>query len=214
MDPNGKVAMIYSEKYHFYKFPGGGIEGDETHLETLKREIKEETGMILKPESVREFGGFANTKNAKDGKDVILVQYNYYYLCETGEWDRCAKLDDGEKELGFVLKFVPIDEAIWANNNFQGEPIEKNTVEREKSCFGIGEKFITQFRFCIKKSAKRCRKVKVRVCRSLHVKKHGLPCSHGSQLPFHKAPQMAGAVVKRPSGYEPPALTPWATPPR
>ena len=133
LDPNGKVAMIYSEKYHFYKFPGGGIEGDETHLETLEREIKEETGMILKPESVREFGEVLLTqKMQKDGKDVILVQYNYYYLCETENEIGTQSLDDGEKELRFVLKFVPIDEAIRTNNNFQGETVGKNTVEREK----------------------------------------------------------------------------------
>lgn len=132
LDRNGNVAMIYSEKYHFYKFPGGGIEGDETHLETLEREIKEETGMILKPESVREFGEVLRTqKMQKDGKDVILVQYNYYYLCETENEIGTQSLDDGEKELRFVLKFVSIDEAIRTNNNFQGEPIEKNTVERE-----------------------------------------------------------------------------------
>ena len=132
LDPNSKVAMIYSEKYHFYKFPGGGIEGDETHLETLKREIKEETGMILKPESVREFGEVLLTqKMQKDNKDVILVQYNYYYLCETENDIDVQSLVDGEKEAGFVLKFVSIDEAIRTNNNFQGEPIKKYIVERE-----------------------------------------------------------------------------------
>lgn len=67
----------------------------------------------------------------KDGKDVILVQYNYYYLCETENEIGAQSLDDGEKELGFVLKFVPIDEAIRTNNNFQGETVEKYTVERE-----------------------------------------------------------------------------------
>ena len=56
LDDNGDVAMIYSRKYHFYKFPGGGIEGNETHIEALAREIKEETGMKLIPESVKEFG--------------------------------------------------------------------------------------------------------------------------------------------------------------
>ena len=132
LDQNGKVAMIYSEKYHFYKFPGGGIEGDEIHLETLEREIKEETGMILKPESVREFGEVLLTQiMQKDGKDVILMQYNYYYLCETENKIGAQSLDDGEKEAGFVLKFVSIDEAIRTNNNFQGEPIKKYVVERE-----------------------------------------------------------------------------------
>ena len=67
----------------------------------------------------------------KDGKDVILVQYNYYYLCETENEIGTQSLDDGEKELEFVLKFVSIDEAIRTNNNFQGELIGKHTVERE-----------------------------------------------------------------------------------
>ena len=132
LDQNGKVTMIYSEKYHFYKFPGGGIEGDETHLETLEREIKEETGMILKPESVREFGEVLRPQKVqKDRKDVVLVQSNYYYLCETENEIGTQSLDDGEKEAEFVLKFVPIDEAIQVNKNFQGEPIKKYVVERE-----------------------------------------------------------------------------------
>ena len=40
-DSQGRVAMIYSKKKHFYKFPGGGVEGNESHLETLAREIRE-----------------------------------------------------------------------------------------------------------------------------------------------------------------------------
>lgn len=26
---NGKIAMVHSRKYDYYKFPGGGIEGNE-----------------------------------------------------------------------------------------------------------------------------------------------------------------------------------------
>ena len=41
---NGKVAMIHSLKYNYYKFPGGGIEQDETKEEALIRETLEEAG--------------------------------------------------------------------------------------------------------------------------------------------------------------------------
>ena len=73
-DDKGNIAMIYSQKYHFYKFPGGGIEGNETHLETLAREIKEETGMTLIPESAKEFGEVLKIQNGDEsGKDTIHI---------------------------------------------------------------------------------------------------------------------------------------------
>lgn len=146
LDDENKVAMIYSRKYHFYKFPGGGVEGDETHIETLAREIKEETGMTLIPESVREFGevlkiqnggkakGITTSQDDKEkARDIVHIQQNFYYTCrvedEIGEQD----LDEDEKGLDFVLKFVPIDEAIRANDEFDSDDLfKKQMAEREK----------------------------------------------------------------------------------
>ena len=45
---NGKVAMIHSLKYEYYKFPGGGIEQGETPVEAMIRETREESGNSLK----------------------------------------------------------------------------------------------------------------------------------------------------------------------
>lgn len=137
-DKDGNLAMAYSEKYHYYKFPGGGIEDGETHIEALTREIKEETGLTLMPESVKEFGEVLRMQNKNEaGEDIIFVQYNYYYTCEVerevGEQD----LDDSEKEAGFALKFVPIDEAIAANGAFRGSPMKQQMVEREKRVLEI-----------------------------------------------------------------------------
>ena len=42
---NGLIAMVYSKKYDYYKFPGGGIEKNEDILTALKREVLEETGV-------------------------------------------------------------------------------------------------------------------------------------------------------------------------
>ena len=133
-DDKGNIAMIYSQKYHFYKFPGGGIEGGETHLETLAREIKEETGMTLIPETAKEFGEVLKIQKGDEvGENTIHIQQNFYYTCrvedEIGEQD----LDDGEKALDFVLKFVPIEEAIVANSAFESDdPFKKQMAEREK----------------------------------------------------------------------------------
>ena len=139
LNKNGEVAMIYSLKYHFYKFPGGGMEENETQLETLTREIKEETGMKLIPESVKEFGEALKIQGGDDtGKDTIHIQQNYYYTCNVEDEIGNQELDADEKEAEFVLKFVPIDEAIRANAAFNGDSaFMKQMAEREKRVLEI-----------------------------------------------------------------------------
>lgn len=138
-DGKNNIAMIYSQKRHFYKFPGGGIEKDETHLEALAREIKEETGMVLIPDSVKEFGEVLKIQNGdKSGKDKIHVQQNFYYTCKVEDEIGEQELEDDEKDLDFVLKFIPVDEAIRANATFQSDnSFEKQMAEREKRVLEI-----------------------------------------------------------------------------
>lgn len=38
---DGRVAMVHSLKYDYYKFPGGGMEPGETQEEALARETLE-----------------------------------------------------------------------------------------------------------------------------------------------------------------------------
>ena len=39
----GRVAMVHSLMYDYYKFPGGGIESGETRHQALIRETAEES---------------------------------------------------------------------------------------------------------------------------------------------------------------------------
>ena len=52
---DGRLSMQLSGRGE-YKIPGGGVEGDESHVVALQREVREETGLIILPESVREIG--------------------------------------------------------------------------------------------------------------------------------------------------------------
>ena len=53
---DGKIAMVYSQKYNYYKFPGGGIEAEECMEDALTREVSEETGLCVIKNSIQEYG--------------------------------------------------------------------------------------------------------------------------------------------------------------
>ena len=109
---DGKVLMVHSRKYDYYKFPGGGIEAGECRIEALCREVREETGFAVLPNSIREYGMVHRRERDHDG--TTFVQDNFYYLCEIGE-KLGQELDDYEDEEGFTPEFVDPKWAIHVN---------------------------------------------------------------------------------------------------
>ena len=116
-----KLALVYSIKEKYYKFPGGGIHDDEDKRDALIREVREETGLIVIPESIREFGSVMRRQKSDKAPDTIFEQKNFYYRCDVK--DECVnqELDDYESEAGFILKTVNIDEAITANEIYTSD---------------------------------------------------------------------------------------------
>lgn len=125
----GKIAMIHSIKYDYYKFPGGGIEENESKIDALIRETKEESGLVVIPESIREYGYVHRVQ--KGDKEDMFIQDNYYYFCTVEKTIRPQKLDDYEYEEKFTLEFVDPISAIEANRNSYHGPKDKNMLERE-----------------------------------------------------------------------------------
>ena len=50
-----KLAMQQDAK-GLFKMPGGGVEGNESLMDCLKREVAEETGLVINEDSVHEIG--------------------------------------------------------------------------------------------------------------------------------------------------------------
>ncbi|MCL2217018.1 MAG: NUDIX domain-containing protein [Defluviitaleaceae bacterium] len=75
-----KLLMVQSKKYGEFKFPGGGIDPGETHIDTLIREVKEETGYMVIPESIVEYGRILMLRKGID-ENEIFEQESCYYTC-------------------------------------------------------------------------------------------------------------------------------------
>lgn len=116
-----KVLMMYSQKYSYYKFPGGGIDKGETPEQALVREVLEESGRVVIPDSIREYGYVP--RRQKDAlTDGIFAQDNYYYFCEVTDDIMPQKLDDYEHEEGFTPVWIePMDAYAFNRHNPHGD---------------------------------------------------------------------------------------------
>ncbi len=115
-----KIAMIHSLKYDYYKFPGGGIENGESHIDTLIREVQEESGLQVISESVCEYGYVHRIQKGTD--EDMFIQDNYYYLCDCKTKMTSQRLDDYENEEQFTLEWVSPETVLLTNRtHFHGE---------------------------------------------------------------------------------------------
>lgn len=100
---DGKVLLSYETKYNKYMIPGGGVEEGESYAECCERELLEETGMKVK--AIEEY--LEVEELFEDWRHI-----NHYFICELIENTGIQHLTDGEKEAGYVSRWVDLDEAI------------------------------------------------------------------------------------------------------
>ena len=127
----GKVAMVHSVKYDFYKFPGGGIEQGEDPAQAIIRETLEESGLVVIPQSIREYGYVHRIQRSDDNPDVCFIQDNFYYLCDAEQNLSAQDLDAYEMEEGYQLVWADPELVIQKNRNVADSPYHPIMFERE-----------------------------------------------------------------------------------
>lgn len=128
---NKKIAMIHSMKYDYYKFPGGGIESGEDPITAMIRETREEAGLVVKLETVKEYGYVHRIQRSDKDATECFVQDNYYYLCEAENEIVAQCLDNYEAKENYVLEFVDPQIVIAKNRNVISSPYRPMMFERE-----------------------------------------------------------------------------------
>ena len=126
-----KVAMIHSLKYDYYKFPGGGIEKGEDPIRALIRETREEAGLVIIPETVREYGCVHRIQKSDRDETECFIQDNYYYLCAVEDSAVAQELDAYEAEEAYTLEYMDPATAIAKNRSVSDSPYHPVMFERE-----------------------------------------------------------------------------------
>lgn len=127
----GKIAMIHSRKYDFYKFPGGGIEDGEDPIYAMIRETREEAGLVVIPETVEEYGYVHRIQKSEKNPGECFIQDNFYYLCKAEAKTVSQDLDEYEAGEGYALEFIDPQLAISKNRSTEQSPHNRPMLERE-----------------------------------------------------------------------------------
>ena len=108
-DKNGKICVIRSAKYGYIQIPGGGIEGDESLEQALRRETREETGFEIR--EIEPLGYFCENREKS-----ITFAFVAKIEKEVG-----TDYTDDEIAEGFEPSWIKVDEALSIFSNAEGK---------------------------------------------------------------------------------------------
>lgn len=125
---DGRMSMQLSGKGE-YKIPGGGVEGGESHAVTLEREVREETGLLVIPESIEEIGEILELREDVFSKGVKYVCHSYFYFCDVEERTVETQMTESEIAKGFHPVWEYPEVMCRANDAIQKERWQKRDTE-------------------------------------------------------------------------------------
>jgi ADP-ribose pyrophosphatase YjhB (NUDIX family) len=127
---DGKILLMHSNRGD-YKFPGGGVEADESLSAALIREVAEETGYIHC--FVKELAGIVTQRHMDMYDEGTLFEMtSHYFHCELSDLNKIPQqLEEYEAELEMTPRWVTINEAIDGNERLMGKYENNRWIKRE-----------------------------------------------------------------------------------
>ncbi|RUO63387.1 NUDIX domain-containing protein [Pseudidiomarina planktonica] len=111
-----EILLLYTERYDDFSFPGGGVDEGESLIPALKRELQEETGVLVVGEP-KPFGMVSEYQPYWKPQWPIMYQKSYWYQCEVALETTATKMEHYEIANGMRPQWVKLTDAI--NHNQQ-----------------------------------------------------------------------------------------------
>ena len=111
---NDMILLLYLTKTNEYKFPGGGVEDNESFEDALIRETNEEAGVQIK-EVLSCLGYIDQIYPDIYVQSTTFYMRSIYYLCNIYDEFKAQKLSGYELKLGLKPIWVKLDDAIKIN---------------------------------------------------------------------------------------------------
>lgn len=138
VNSNNEVLLGYS--HNDYQFPGGHVEENETLIQTVNREVLEETGMDLRVDNVEPFAcavGYYKDWPVEGKNRKIEI---YYYEIKTDKKPNLKNTEytENEKDGNFELRYIPlsdVEDVLRKNAEEYGD--KKGIVREMIDLFGV-----------------------------------------------------------------------------
>lgn len=144
INSNNEILLGFCN--HTYQFPGGFLEDNETLIEGLKREILEETGILLNDkEIIKQICTIEYlNKNYPRKDNNRLTKFSYYYVVTDKKVNlNNTNFDEWEKKNNFKLKYVFIsDFEKVLNETINDNPMNKMIYKDMMMVFNLLKKEI------------------------------------------------------------------------
>ncbi len=125
---DGRIAMQQGGEGQ-YKILGGGMDVGETIEQTLIREVREESGLIVIPDSIIEIGEIEEKRQDRFEHEKIYHCHSLFFFCDAREEMTETSMTLSEMEKGFHLEWATPEEIISGNQRFVDQPwIDRDTV--------------------------------------------------------------------------------------
>ncbi|MGF1764245.1 NUDIX hydrolase [Aliivibrio kagoshimensis] len=125
------ILLLFTERYHDYTLPGGGLDEGEDVIHGLVRELEEETG-AQNIKNIVPFGIYEEFRPWHKPEADLVHMISYCYVCSADKELGNTRFEEHEVNNGMKPLWMNIHEAIAHNEQtISNSPKKGMSIERE-----------------------------------------------------------------------------------